>query len=47
VSFGVPQTTPSDIPRRGKYLISSSAEPYKFGWFLVRAVSFDASVLSQ
>ena len=46
VKFTVPPTIPKDIPRSGKYLISSSAEPYKFGWFLVRAISFDASILS-
>jgi len=45
VAFTIPATTPNDVPRSGKYLISSSAEPYKFGWFLVRAVSFDAAIL--
>lgn len=45
VKFTIPQTpTYQDIPRDGTYLISSSAEPYKFGWFLVRAISFDASI---
>jgi len=46
VNFSIPRTSPNNIPRSGKYLISSSAEPYKFGWFLVRATSFDASILS-
>ena len=44
-SITIPATTPSDVPRSGIYLISSSAEPYKFGWFLVRAISFDAAIL--
>ena len=46
VQFNIPATSRTDIPRSGKYLISSSAEPYKFGWFLVRAVSFDASIFA-
>ena len=46
VGFTVPATNPSTIPTSGKYLISSSVEPYKFGWFLVRAISFDASELA-
>jgi hypothetical protein len=45
VSFRIPATSPDDVPRSGEYLISSSAEPYKFGWFLVRAITFDASIL--
>jgi hypothetical protein len=45
VQLSIPETIPPDIPRSGKYLISSSAEPYRFGWFLVRAISFDASIL--
>jgi hypothetical protein len=35
------------IPRSGKYVINSSSEPYKFGYFIVRAVTFDASKLGR
>jgi len=36
-----------EIPRSGKYVINSSAEPYKFGYFVVRAVTFDAAKLER
>jgi hypothetical protein len=36
-----------EIPRSGKYVINSSAEPYKFGYFIVRAVTFDAAKLER
>lgn len=43
--FSIPLTPPV-IPAGGIWLINSSAEPYKFGWFLVRATTLNASVLS-
>jgi hypothetical protein len=46
VSFNIPATTQTTIPKSGTYLIGSSAEPYKFGWFLVRATTIDASIFS-
>jgi hypothetical protein len=39
-------TQQTDVPKSGKYIISTSVEPYKFDWFLVRAVVFDASVFA-
>jgi hypothetical protein len=44
--FIVPETVIKDVPRKGIYLINSSAEPYKFGWFLVRATTINASVFA-
>jgi hypothetical protein len=38
-----PATSPSDIPRTGKYLVSSSAEPFKWGWLKCSATIIDAS----
>jgi hypothetical protein len=46
VSINIDETTPKEIPTTGTYVISSSAEPYKFGWFLVRAVTLDAKIFS-
>jgi hypothetical protein len=46
VSINIDETTPKEIPTTGTYVISSSAEPYKFGWFLVRAVTLDAAIFS-
>ena len=45
-NFTVPATVPDKLPSRGTYVISSSSEPYKFGWYFVRAVTFDASQLA-
>jgi hypothetical protein len=45
-SINIDETTPKEIPTTGTYVISSSAEPYKFGWFLVRAVTLDAAIFS-
>ena len=42
----IPPTPQIDIPKSGKYIINTSIEPYKFDWFLVRAVVFDASVFA-
>jgi hypothetical protein len=42
----IPETNQPDVPKNGKYIISTSVEPYKFNWFLVRAVVFDASVFA-
>ena len=46
VSMSIPATTQTDTPKSGTYVVSSSAEPYKFGWFLVRAVTVDAAQLA-
>lgn len=47
VKFTVPPCIgQQNIPRSGTYLINSSAEPYKFGWFLVRATTIEASVFA-
>jgi hypothetical protein len=43
--FTVPATSPDKLPDTGIYVISSSSEPYKFGWYFVRAVTFDAANL--
>jgi hypothetical protein len=46
-NFTVPKSEgTSSIPTSGTYLISSSTEPYKFGWFLIRAISLDASIFA-
>ena len=45
-NFTVPATVPDKLPSTGTYVISSSSEPYKFGWYFVRAVTFDASNLA-
>ena len=45
-NFTVPATSPDKLPDSGVYVISSSSEPYKFGWYFVRAVTFDASQLA-
>jgi hypothetical protein len=41
----IEETSPSDVPRSGTYLIDSDVEFFKFGWFLVKATVFDASQL--
>ena len=38
-----PATSPADIPRTGKYLVGSSAEPFKWGWLKCSATIIDAS----
>jgi hypothetical protein len=44
-SFTVPTSSGINaVPTSGKYLISSSVEPYKFEWFLVRATTLDAGI---
>jgi len=35
-------TTPTDIPRSGLYVVSSKAEPYKWGWVKCSALVVDA-----
>lgn len=42
----IPETEPDAIPTTGEYLLNSSADAYKFGWFIVRATTFDASELA-
>lgn len=37
-----PATSPSDIPRSGLYVISSKAEPFKWGWVKCSALVIDA-----
>ena len=36
-------TSPSDVPRSGLYIVSSKAEPYKWGWVKCSALVIDAS----
>lgn len=43
VNISLSQTSPPDIPRNGIYLIDSTVEPYKYGFFLVRAMTINAS----
>jgi len=42
-----PATTPADIPRTGNYLVSSSAEPFKWGWLKCSATIIDAGQFSS
>lgn len=46
-AYTMPPTSPSDIPRSGKYLINSSVEPYKFGMAKVYAEVVDASIFGS
>ncbi|NBW14631.1 MAG: hypothetical protein EBR82_42195 [Caulobacteraceae bacterium] len=46
VDINLPATDPPDIPRSEIYLVDSSVEPYKYGFYLVRAVTVDASQFS-
>jgi len=46
VDIDLQPTNPSDIPRSNVYLVDSSVEPYKYGFYLVRAVTVDASQFS-
>jgi len=46
-SYDISQTSPSDVPRTGKYLINSSVEPYKFGMAKVYAEVVDASLFAS
>jgi len=41
--LSLPATNPQDIPRTGKYLVGSSAEPFKWGWLKCSATIIDAS----
>lgn len=43
VNIKLNPTTPDDIPRDDIYLVDSNVEPYKYGFFLVTAVTVDAS----
>jgi hypothetical protein len=45
--LSLPATSPSDIPRTGSYLVSSSAEPFKWGWIKCSATIIDASQFSS
>jgi len=42
-----PATSPPDIPRAGNYLVSSSAEPFKWGWVKCSATIINASQFSS
>ena len=46
VKFTIPATDTEDVPTSDIYRVSTSIEPYKFGWFLVRATTFDASIFA-
>ena len=46
VNATISPTSPPDIPRSGVYLIDSSVEFFKFGWFIVKATTFDAGQLA-
>jgi hypothetical protein len=40
----IPETpNQKTVPKTGRYLIDSSIEPYKFGWYLVRATVLNAA----
>jgi hypothetical protein len=41
--ISLPATSPTDIPRTGNYIISSKAEPFKWGWVKCFALVVDAS----
>ena len=41
--LSLPATNPPDIPRAGRYLVGSSAEPFKWGWLKCSATIIDAS----
>jgi len=45
-NYNISPTSPSDVPRTGKYLINSSVEPYKFGMAKVYAEVVDASLFA-
>jgi hypothetical protein len=42
-TISIPSTSPTNIPNAGTYVINSSIEPYKFGWYLVRATVLNAA----
>jgi len=43
-SVVIPATPPTtSIPSTGKYVVNSSIEPYKFGWYLIRSTVLDAT----
>lgn len=42
-NVNIPKSTPEDVPREGIYLIDSSVQFFKYGWFLVTATTLDAS----
>jgi hypothetical protein len=42
----LPATTPTEIPKTGKYILKSEVVPYKWGWARCSAVVLDASVLA-
>jgi hypothetical protein len=46
VNRNIPATSPTDVPRSGRYLVDSDVEFFKFGWFLVKATTFDAGQLA-
>ena len=44
--FTIPASDPPYLPK-GVCLVGHTAEPYKFGWFLIRAITVDASILTK
>ena len=45
--LSLPATSPTDIPRSGLYVISSKAEPFKWGWVKCSALVIDAGQFAQ
>lgn len=46
VDFYLPPTEPTAVPSSGLYIVDSNVEFYKFGYFIVRATTIDASQLA-
>lgn len=46
VNFYLPPTEPTAVPSSGLYIVDSNVEFYKFGYFIVRATTIDASQLA-
>lgn len=46
ISGSLAATSPSDIPKSGKYLIDSNVDFFKYGFSIVRATVIDASVFA-
>lgn len=46
VNFNLPPTTPSSIPSSGLYVVDSSVDFYKYGYFICKAIVIDAAQLA-
>jgi hypothetical protein len=46
ITAGLGSTSPTDIPKSGKYLIDSNVDFFKYGFSIVRATVIDASVFA-